>query len=188
MRHWGTSTRFHSEAGRGRLTFFPVSGFRTFCVRFHTNLNIASWVGNCELDAVIENDDFARQMEAQYLRDLTNATEVTLDLRRKVRAPGEPRHRVPITTSGGGSGGRAAAGAIRIGNAVGAAFTDRRVFHPQEGRFVVAAGLVLLGLAVLFAWFPKLAAYPLVAVLGWISLALLYRSDKLRRERKSKRS
>lgn len=149
-----------------------------------TNLNIASWLGNCELDAVIENDDFARQMEDQYLRDLTNATEVVLDERRKVQAPGEPRHRVPVTTSGGGSAGRAAAGAIRIGNAVGAAFTGHRVFQPLEARFFMIGGLLLLGLAVVFAWFPRVAAYPLAAVLGWIALALAYRGYKLRRKRK----
>ena len=28
-----------------------------------TNLNIASWLGNCELDAVIEDAAFAAQME-----------------------------------------------------------------------------------------------------------------------------
>jgi cardiolipin synthase len=153
-----------------------------------TNLNVASWLGNCELDAVIEDDDFARQMEEQYLRDLNNATEVVLDERRKVRAPGEPRHRIPVRTSGGGSAGRAAVGAIRISNAVGAAFTSHRVFHPQEARFVIVAGVLLLGLAVLFAWFPRLPAYVLVALLGWTSLALLYRGYKLRRERKSKRT
>jgi hypothetical protein len=64
-----------------------------------TNLNIASWLGNCELDAVIENDEFARQMEEQYRSDLSNATEVMLDLRRKVGAPGEPRHRMPAAGS-----------------------------------------------------------------------------------------
>src|SRR5690606_28874704 len=37
-----------------------------------TNLNIVSWLGNCELDAVIEDTAFAAQMEQAYLRDLTN--------------------------------------------------------------------------------------------------------------------
>ena len=149
-----------------------------------TNLNIASWFGNCELDAVIENDDFASQMEEQYLRDLSNATEVILDTRRRVRAPGEPRHRLPVTTSGGGSAGRAAAGAIRIGNAVGAAFTNRRVFQPLEARFVIEAGLLVLGLAILCARFPKVPGYFLAAVTGWVALALIYRGYKVLRERK----
>ena len=150
-----------------------------------TNLNIASWLGNLELDAVIDNEDFAHQMEEQYLRDLTNATEVILDKRSKLSAPGEPGHPVPATTSGGGKTGRAAAGAIRIGKALGAAVGARRVL-PSEARFVFVAGLLLLGLTLLFAWRPQVAAYPLVILLGWTSLALIYRSYELYREGKSK--
>ena len=56
-----------------------------------TNLNIASWLGNRELDAVIEDTAFAAQMEASYLRDLANSTEIVLNERRKVYAPGQPR-------------------------------------------------------------------------------------------------
>ena len=150
-----------------------------------TNLNIASWLGNCELDAVIENDEFARRMEDQYLADLSNATEVTLGARKKVSAPGEPRHPVPAATSGGGSGGRAAAGAIRISNAVGAAFTSRRVLQPLEARLIFIAGLLLLGIAALLYFFPQVAGYALMAVLGWIGLALIYRAWKLYRKRNS---
>src|SRR5437868_10842678 len=124
-----------------------------------TNLNIASWLGNCELDAVIEDESFASQMEEMYLQDLTNATEIVLDTKRKVRAPGEPRHSVPVATSGGGSVGRAAAGALRISNAVGAAFTSRRVFEPVEARILLATGALLLGLSILFGFFPRLPAY-----------------------------
>jgi cardiolipin synthase len=57
-----------------------------------TNLNIASWFGNCELDAVIEDERFAHEMEEMYLQDLGNATEVILNRRQKAHAPGEPRH------------------------------------------------------------------------------------------------
>lgn len=150
-----------------------------------TNLNIASWFGNCELDAVIENDAFARQMEQQYVADLGNATEVMLNVRRRVSAPGEPRHRVRVTTSGGGSSGRAAAGAIRISNAVGAAFTDRRVLQPVEGRLILTAGLLLLGIAVFLYFFPRVAGYALMAISGWIGTALTYRAWKLYRKRNS---
>ena len=120
-----------------------------------TNLNIASWLGNCELDAVIENDDFAHEMEEQYLADLSNATEVVLDARSRVRAPGEPRHRVPVATSGGGSSGRAVAGAIRIGNAVGAAFASRRFLQPVEARVLLMVGLLLWGVAVPLYFFAR---------------------------------
>jgi uncharacterized membrane protein HdeD (DUF308 family) len=53
--------------------------------------------------------------------------------------------------------------------------------QPVEGRLVFAAGLLLLGFAALFCFFPFVAAYPLVAVLGWIGSALAYRAFKLRR-------
>ncbi len=148
-----------------------------------TNLNIASWLGNCELDAVIENDEFAREMEEQYRADLSNATEVVLDTRSRVRAPGEPRHRVPAATSGGGSSGRAAAGAIRIGNAVGAAFTNRRVLQPVEARVVLIIGLLLFAVATLVYFFAQVAGYALMAILSWIGIALVYRAWTLYRKR-----
>ena len=146
-----------------------------------TNLNIASWFGNCELDAVVEDDSFAHDMEEMYLQDLKNTTEVVLDMKQRIIAPGEPRHSNPVLTSGGGSAGRAAAGAIRIGNAIGAAFTNRRVLEPVEARVTVTAGVVLFALAVLCAFFPRLLAYPLVVLFLWIALALLYRGYKLHR-------
>jgi cardiolipin synthase len=149
-----------------------------------TNLNIASWLGNCELDAVIENDKFASSMEEQYLLDLGNATEVILDAKRRVSAPGEPPHRVPVATSGGGSSGRAAAGAIRIGNAMGAAFTNRRILQPIEARLVLVAGFLLLGTSAFFFFLPQVASYALMVIFGWIGIALIYRASRLYRERK----
>jgi cardiolipin synthase len=148
-----------------------------------TNLNIASWLGNCELDAVIENDEFAHEMEEQYLADLRDTTEVMLDARSKMSAPGEPPHRLPLSTSGGGSSGRAAAGALRISNAVGAAFTDRRVLQPVEARLILVTGLLLLGVAVFLYFFPRLAGYVLLATFGWIGIALVYRAWKTYRKR-----
>ncbi len=153
-----------------------------------TNLNISSWLGNCELDAVVEDELFAREMEEMYLQDLTNVTEVVLDAKQKLRALGEPPHPHPVMTSGGGSGGRAAAGAIRIGNAVGAAFTNRRVLDAVEARLMTGVGILFLILAALFALFPRVLAYPLFIIFAWLGVALLYRSYKLHREGKRKKS
>jgi len=153
-----------------------------------SNLNIASWLGNCELDVVVEDESFARLMEEMYLQDLTTATEVVLDAKRKARAPGAPPHPHPILTSGGGSGGRAAAGAIRIGNAIGAAFTSRRVLEPVEARIMVTTGALLLALAALFASFPRALVYPLAVVFVWVAIALLYRGYKLRRQGKREKA
>jgi cardiolipin synthase len=146
-----------------------------------TNLNLASWYGNCELDAVVEEESFAHEMEEMYLQDLAKATEVVLDTRQRVVSPGEPRHSNPVLTSGGGSAGRAGAGAIRIGNVIGAALTNRRILQPVEARIMLIAAAVLFTFAIFFAFFPRLLAYPLVVLCLWVSLAFLYRSYKLRR-------
>ena len=148
-----------------------------------TNLNIASWFGNCEMDVVVEDEPFAAQMEEMFLGDLENATEIVLDAKQKVRAPNEPRHRHPVLTSGGGSVGRAAAGAVRIANVVAAAFTNRRVLEPVEGRVTVIAGAALMTLAILFVCFPPLLVCPLALLLVWIAGTLLYRGYKLHRSK-----
>ncbi|HKW54623.1 MAG TPA: phospholipase D-like domain-containing protein, partial [Stellaceae bacterium] len=44
-----------------------------------SNLNLASWLGNWELDVATEDEDFAAQMESMYLDDLENSTEIVLD-------------------------------------------------------------------------------------------------------------
>ena len=50
-----------------------------------SNLNVASWIGNYELDAIIEDESFAAEMERMYLSDLSHATEIVL--RRRRRSP-----------------------------------------------------------------------------------------------------
>jgi cardiolipin synthase A/B len=155
-----------------------------------TNLNIASWLGNCEMDVVVEHEAFAHEMEERYLTDLDTSTELVLDARKKMRAPNQPRRPRPARRdrrarreARRGSMTRAAEGAIRLGNAVGAAFTNHRVLEPVEARLTVMAGAVLFALGVLFAAFPRVLAYPLAAILGWISIALLYRGYTLYKQR-----
>jgi cardiolipin synthase A/B len=145
-----------------------------------SNLNIASWFGNCELDILVEDEAFAGLIERSYLRDLENATELVLDARAKLRAPHQPSSSI-LPRRGRGSVGRAAAGAIRIGNTVGASFANRRVMEPVEARITTLAGVFVLALSVLFAVFPRVLAYPLVFVGAWTALSLLWRGYQLQR-------
>lgn len=145
-----------------------------------TNLNISSWFGNCELDVVVEDKRFAGLMEDMYLQDLENATEIILDERHKIRVPKAAPKARPVMTSGGGSRGRAAAGAIRIGKTVGAAVANRRVLEPVESRVMFTFGALLLGLAIVFIVYPRVPAYTLTVVFAWLGAALLYRGCKLR--------
>ena len=41
-------------------------------------MNMASWFGNYELDVIVEDEDFGRQMEQAYLKDLERSTEIVL--------------------------------------------------------------------------------------------------------------
>ena len=143
-----------------------------------SNLNIASWLGNRELDVIVEDEPFAQQLQAMYLADLDNATEVILDARNRVRAPNAPQTGRDVA-SGGGSSGRAMAGAVRIGNTVSAAITNRRLLEPVESHIALIAGATLLVLAALAVIYPRGFSYPLAVVLAWIALALLYRGFSL---------
>jgi cardiolipin synthase len=147
-----------------------------------TNLNPASWLGNCELDVLVDDEAFGRQMEAMYVEDLTNATEVVLDDRRTARRVAPPPE--PPTSRNGGSAGRAAAGLLRIGNTVSAAVVSRRTLQPVETRIMLGVASVLVIVAILVALFPRLVAYPIAAIAMWIAGALFYRSYRVRRTAK----
>ncbi len=142
-----------------------------------TNLNLASWLGNCELDVAVEDEGFARAMEEMYRRDLEQSTEIVLSRRRLRRAPSSlPTERHGRT---GGSAGRAAAGALRLGRAVGAALTNRRLLGPAEAQVMGASGLFLLVTAVVAALWPALVAFPLAAISAWLAAGLLVRALRL---------
>ena len=154
-----------------------------------SNLNIASWLGNRELDVAVEDAGLAGQLAAQYEQDLGNATEIVLASRRRRRGSGG-RERVrrrearpPHVRHAGGSSGRAAAGALRIANSVGAALANRRVLDDTGGASLVIGTLVLVVLAaVAFVW-PAWIGWPFGALAAWFALNLAIRSWRARRRR-----
>jgi cardiolipin synthase len=148
-----------------------------------SNLNIASWLGNRELDVIVEDERFATQLADMYLEDLENATEVVLDARNRVRASGLGGERPRPAARGGGSGGRAIAGAMRIGSTVSAAVTNRRVLEPVEAHIALAAGGLLAVLAVLAVVYPRGFSYPFAFVTAWLGGVLVLRGIALLRAR-----
>ena len=153
-----------------------------------SNLNIASWVGNYELDALIEDEGFATEMEQMFEADIARSTEIVL--RRERRRLRRRRQRADSTTAPDGpegrSGGasRAAAGALRLGRTVGAALTEQRVLATTEARIVAVVAVVALLLAIAIVIWPLLAAVPVALFLAWASLVLFTRAASLRRERR----
>lgn len=145
-----------------------------------TNLNIASWIGNYELDVAVEDEAFAREMEAMYEEDLTNATEIVLTQRRRVQSTG-PRRPLRIPSGGRGSAGRAAAGALRLGNAVGAVISDR-VLGPAEAQLTVGvAGLLIVFATVAMLW-PAVIAIPLAVIAMWLGMSLLIKGYRMHKK------
>jgi cardiolipin synthase A/B len=155
-----------------------------------SNLNIASWIGNYELDAVIEHEATAAAMEQMYLADLERSTEIVLQPRRRRRfeavlpenAGEAPRE---VVRGPAGSASRAAAGALRIGRAVGAALTEQRVLAHTEAKLVAIVGLLLTALAVAGVLWPLVIAIPVGIVALWLGIALLIRAHALRAARRS---
>jgi cardiolipin synthase len=148
-----------------------------------SNLNIASWLGNYELDAVIEDAEFAETMAQSYIEDLENSTEVVLRGRRERRAArtetssGTSRKR--HGRKGSGSAGRGVAGAIRLGNTVTAAVTAHRVLAAADARAVGAAGAILVAVAAVAVLWPRIFAIPFALLSVWFGGALLLQGHRL---------
>jgi cardiolipin synthase A/B len=147
-----------------------------------SNLNIASWLGNYEVDVAVEDADFAKQLAVQYDLDLQNATEIVLAPRR--HRGGEQIQNSsarPKTPRAGGSSGRAAAGALRIANSVGAALAHHRVLGDAAiGPLLIGTG-VCAALAVVAILWPAWIGWPFAALAAWMALNLGIRSWRFRR-------
>jgi cardiolipin synthase len=147
-----------------------------------TNLNLTSWLGNWELDVIVENERFARRMEEMYQDDLSRATEIVLGpQRRRPIVPASGSARRPRRKTVGGSTGRAAAGVLRISNAVGAAVTNRRKLGPAEAVLMIWAAAILTAFSVVAVVLPEAVVYPLVVLCMWVAVSLFVRGYKLRR-------
>lgn len=149
-----------------------------------TNLNIASWLTNWELDVTIKDADFARTMADTYLADLANATEIVLDSRKSMHTAAPTQRRTGIRP---GSASRLAAGAVSLGNAAGAAMTAGRSLASTEAKGIAQIGAVLLVLAAVAVIFPRLLAIPFAVVLTWMGVSLLARAWRLRRTKQGQK-
>ncbi|MBI1821389.1 MAG: cardiolipin synthase B [Nitrospirae bacterium] len=149
-----------------------------------TNLNMASWIGNYELDVAVEDETFAKTMEQMYLEDIAHSTEIILSKRSGVRlAQKRPGRFLGQRGRGEGTLSRAGAGAIRIKNAVGAAVSNQRILGPAEARMMSGVGLVFLALGLTSVFWPRLVTIPLALLCGWLGVSLLISAYQLHRKR-----
>ncbi len=153
-----------------------------------SNLNIASWLGNREIDVAVEDTGFAGQLAAQYEQDLQQATEIVLapHRRRRREQVRSSTARPPRVRRAGGSSSRAAVGALRIANSVGAALRPHRVLDDGSGAPLLAAALTLAALALVAILWPASIGWPFGALAAWFSLNLVIR--RWRQHRRASRS
>jgi cardiolipin synthase A/B len=131
-----------------------------------TNLNFSSLVANWEIDLLVEDADFASQMEELFEDDISKSREVRLE-----SSGSGPRVRPerPVDTTDS----RARAGVAGGGTGSGATISRMVPTIVQKGAaplqthehaIAVAASGALLGVSLLGARFPRLVAWPLTAV------------------------
>lgn len=142
-----------------------------------SNLNLASWISNYELDIAVEDREFAEEMEAMYLSDLDNATEIMLAGQSVKPIEPQYRRRTPRAFREKASGMTTA---VRLGNTVASVLRQQRLLGAAEAGLTALIGLVLLAVAVLGLYWPRLLALPLAGLSLWLSVCLLARSWRLR--------
>jgi phosphatidylserine/phosphatidylglycerophosphate/cardiolipin synthase-like enzyme len=144
-----------------------------------TNLNISSWLGNWEIDVVIEDKRAACRVADMFLEDLKNATEVVITSRNKVRPVKKRRRprRLRILRS---SGQGVLTKAVNAGSALNAAVTGKRKLSRAESLPLFSIGLILCAIAAAIIIIPNVFAFSVAALIAVIGVFVLGRSVWLR--------
>lgn len=141
-----------------------------------TNLNIASWFSNYELDVFVEGEDFGKKMQEMYLNDLAGSTEIVLAdtaklKRKRLRMPSPPK-------KGKGSVRKATAGALNAATSISSAIAKQEHLGPAEAKLLFILGFALLLLAVLLILFPRIVSIPLIILLLLLAIPTLVKAIK----------
>ena len=138
-----------------------------------TNLNIASWFGNYELDVLVEDEGFGRRMQEMFLKDLENSTEIILNEANRTHRVGK-KHR--LRGRGAGSVRKATASAINAAASIGAVITKQAPLGAAEAKLLFFVGAVPLIFALLLIFFPRIASIPLVIILVMLAVPTLLKA------------
>ena len=149
-----------------------------------TNLNVASFVGNYELDVAIEDEAIAAELEQDYLEDLEGATEIVLKPRRAgARATVQRAGDRPRRASRRSSARGATAGALRLGKTVGSVLTRPRELDDGSPRTFFLVGLSLAVVAGVGIRWPQVIAWPASLVAAWLGVSYVIRAWRRRPRR-----
>ena len=160
-----------------------------------SNLNLASLLGNWELDVAILDREVAAEMEDLFLRDMQSSVELRLRApsanlgkrsvhrepvleqamapnAREVAAARSARQRAPRGRPIGRLVGRVA----RASSVLGRALFGQRLVGREDRGWILIIALGLLGLATLGLFAPRFLAWPLSFILFWLGIASVFRA------------
>jgi len=141
-----------------------------------TNLNIASWFNNYELDVFIESEEFGEKMSQMFLKDLQNSTEILLD---DEYAKLKKRKRSKIKKpAGSGSVRKATAGALNAATSISSAIANQAPLGRAESKLLFIVAFSLMAIAAAFIIFPRIASIPLVLILLLLAIPTLIKGIK----------
>jgi phosphatidylserine/phosphatidylglycerophosphate/cardiolipin synthase-like enzyme len=154
-----------------------------------TNLNISSWMGNWELDVIVDHAGIAAEMEEIFDRDLRNATEIVITKGNTVRlsAARAPRSRrrteLPrrrLARAASGSANRVIKDVALAGSAFRSAVSGYRVLGPLEAWSLLTVAVMALAVAVAGFLWPKAIAYPAAVAAAIAAVAMTARAIRAR--------
>ncbi|HEX2092387.1 MAG TPA: phospholipase D-like domain-containing protein [Longimicrobiaceae bacterium] len=164
-----------------------------------SNMNLASLMGNWEMDVTVLDREFAGEMEDLFLRDLDSSVEITLtqvssrgigqrerravdrlvaehpdDAEKPGRASAREARRRAFR---GGSLGRGLGRLARAGSVLARALVGQRMIGREDTGWVGALGVLLILLSVAGFLVPRLFAWPFAFLLFLLGVASLIRAS-----------
>ena len=170
-----------------------------------SNLNLASLLGNWELDVAVTDLSFAAEMEALFLRDVESSVEVTLVSSTRVPGMGIRERRAvervmaerpaeheetPTRTAAREARRRSFRGTevsrylgrlARAASVLARALVGQRTIGREDTGWVSVWGVILLGLSAVSFFFPRVMATPealLFLVLGVATFVRILTHDR----------
>jgi cardiolipin synthase len=162
-----------------------------------SNMNLASLMGNWEIDVAVLDRQFASEMEDLFLHDMQSSVEITLT-RPRPSAPYRERRsteRVVVEVPGeearpgrvsarerrrrsyrGSNIGRTLGRIARAGSVLSRALMGQRTIGREDRGWVVALAVLLLGYGVLGFVEPRLISVPIGVLVIWLGIASLVRA------------
>jgi cardiolipin synthase len=160
-----------------------------------SNLNLASLLGNWELDVAVLDRDFAQEMEELFLHDLQSSVEITLQsalvrshrfMHRQPVAGGLEGHRNASEVESARAAraraprgrpiGRILGRIARASSVLGRALVGQRLVGREDVSWIAAIAIALTVVSLVGFLAPRVIAWPLSALLLWLAIASLFRA------------